>query len=150
MEKRKEFVATAFIVHGQRVLLMLHSGLKKWIPVGGHIEQNETPEQALRREVKEEVGIEVEIQERAGMKFDYHGDTKSLLSPRIIRLDEIDDEHQHINLTYFAKSRTSKITPEEDKDMEDLRWFSEKDLDSNLIPKNVRHLGKLAIKEMGW
>ena len=31
----------------------------KWIGVGGHIEENESPEQAVKREVKEETNLDL-------------------------------------------------------------------------------------------
>jgi len=40
---RKDFVATAFIADGGKVLLVLHRKLGLWLPVGGHIEEGETP-----------------------------------------------------------------------------------------------------------
>ncbi len=35
--------------------------INKWLPVGGHIEQNETPDEALLREIKEETNLDVEL-----------------------------------------------------------------------------------------
>lgn len=55
-------VVGAYIVNDfGRVLLIKHRRLNKWLPVGGHIEEdkNETPDDATRREIREEVGLEV-------------------------------------------------------------------------------------------
>lgn len=32
----------------------------KWIGIGGHLEENESPEECIRREVREEVGLPIE------------------------------------------------------------------------------------------
>jgi ADP-ribose pyrophosphatase YjhB (NUDIX family) len=56
-----DFTVEAFVVHHNRVLLIYHKQLQKWLPLGGHIELNEDPEQALVREITEESGLEVEI-----------------------------------------------------------------------------------------
>lgn len=56
-----DFVITVFIVYKDKVLLVHHPRYDKWIPMGGHIELDEDPEQALFREIKEETGLEVEI-----------------------------------------------------------------------------------------
>ncbi len=40
-----------------KYVLSYHSGHQSWETQGGHIEQNETPEQAARRELYEESGV---------------------------------------------------------------------------------------------
>jgi len=37
----------------------MHPKLKKWLPPGGHVEENESPPEAATREVKEETGLEI-------------------------------------------------------------------------------------------
>jgi ADP-ribose pyrophosphatase YjhB (NUDIX family) len=44
-----DFVVTVFIVHKDKVLLVHHPRYGKWIPMGGHIELDEDPEEALFR-----------------------------------------------------------------------------------------------------
>ena len=54
----------ATIVNGDRILLVrqIYKGETFWTFPGGSIEQNETPEQAAIREVKEESGVDIKIQ----------------------------------------------------------------------------------------
>ena len=80
MEKRKlDFVATAYIFDSEkRVLLIYHNKRDMWLPVGGHIEANETPDEALRREIKEEVSLSVEILGQT--KTSKEGDVKENLA----------------------------------------------------------------------
>lgn len=59
---KKHFTATAFVIDShRRALLLWHKRLKRWMPPGGHIDPNETPEDAAARECKEETGLDVEI-----------------------------------------------------------------------------------------
>ena len=58
----KHFTATAFIVDSQnRTLLLWHKRLQRWMPPGGHVDENETPQETAARECKEETGLDVEI-----------------------------------------------------------------------------------------
>jgi ADP-ribose pyrophosphatase YjhB (NUDIX family) len=56
------FTASALIIADEaepKVLLMKHPKLGLWLPPGGHVEWNEDPHQAVLRETKEEVGIDL-------------------------------------------------------------------------------------------
>jgi 8-oxo-dGTP pyrophosphatase MutT (NUDIX family) len=44
-----------------KFLLVDHKKLRLWLPVGGELENGETPQQAGRREVMEETGLECEF-----------------------------------------------------------------------------------------
>jgi NUDIX domain len=49
-----DFAVVALVVHQNRVLLIYHKQLQrlhKWLPLGGHLELDENPEQALFREI---------------------------------------------------------------------------------------------------
>lgn len=57
-------VVVALVVSRKKVFLGLRSPEKNWYPscwdlIGGHIEENETAEEALCREVWEELGVTV-------------------------------------------------------------------------------------------
>ncbi len=49
-----DFIINIYIIYKGKVLLIYHKKLDKWLPIGGHIELDEDPEEALFREVKEE------------------------------------------------------------------------------------------------
>jgi 8-oxo-dGTP pyrophosphatase MutT (NUDIX family) len=55
----------AIIVHDRRIALLTNRSSGKYFPPGGGIEVGETLEDALRREVREETGLEIEIQQFA-------------------------------------------------------------------------------------
>jgi len=40
---------SVFIVHRDKVLLIYHKYYNEWLPIGGHIELDEDPEEALYR-----------------------------------------------------------------------------------------------------
>ena len=84
----KHFTATGFLVRDGKVLLVNHRKLKRWLPVGGHIEAGEDPTQALRREVREEVGLDIEIVADALPVDD--DDVRGLPRPETILLETIE------------------------------------------------------------
>ena len=59
-------VVAGLLRRGDRVLLCHRSADRTWYPdawdlPGGHVEDGETPEQALVRELREELGVEVAV-----------------------------------------------------------------------------------------
>ncbi len=128
-----DFIVSVFIVHNDKVLLVHHPKYNKWIPMGGHIELNEDPEQALYREVQEETGLEVEL---LGTKPDIPAaDTKFLVAPHYMDVHEANAPHKHIALIYFARAKNSQHTLSDEH--LDIHWLREEDLDKpkyNLDP----------------
>lgn len=62
MKKDKiDFVASGIIIDKNAVLMIWHSKLNAWLFPGGHIEYNETMEEAVIRECKEEVNLDTEV-----------------------------------------------------------------------------------------
>jgi 8-oxo-dGTP pyrophosphatase MutT (NUDIX family) len=144
---RKDFVVTAYIVKDGKVLLVHHRKLGMWLPVGGHIDEGETPDEAILREAKEEAGLEIEI---AGRKYETgtrKGVVEMLLTPHHIQLEEIDGKHQHIDMVYFAKSKSGRVVLKKDEH-DEIRWFSPEDLDSGTVPPTTKHFARQAIREL--
>jgi len=148
---RKDFVATAFIVRGGKVLLVKHRKLGLWLPVGGHIEKGETPEEALRREALEESGLEIEV--LGGPAFECEDENVSmLLMPHHMQMElikhDMEKAHHHVDLIYFCRAKKGKERLNE-KEAYEIKWFSESGLEGSEITENVRVLGKKAIERAG-
>ncbi len=121
-----DFTVAIFIVHEGKVLVIHHRKLDKWLPVGGHIELDENPEQAALREAREESGLEVElIGERPPTTS---LGTRALIGPRFLDIHRISDTHEHIGMIYWAKPKSGAVTLA-GEEHHDIRWCSGKELE---------------------
>ena len=125
-----DFTVAIFVVEDEKVLLVHHRKLDRWLPLGGHIELNEDPEAAALREAREECGLEVElIGERpptTGMG------TRALIAPRFLDIHRINESHEHIGMIYWARPKDGSVKLAAEEHHE-IRWCSEFDL-SQLEP----------------
>jgi 8-oxo-dGTP pyrophosphatase MutT (NUDIX family) len=122
-----DFTVAIFVVHECKVLLIHHRKLDAWLPLGGHIELDEDPEQAALREAKEESGFDVEL---LGERPPTTGPgTRALIAPRFLDIHRITDTHEHIGMIYWArpKNGTMALAAEEHHD---IRWCSATELDT--------------------
>ena len=126
IHEKIDFTVAIFVVQDSRVLLIHHRKLDKWLPLGGHIELEEDPEQAALRETREESGLEVElIGERPPTT---EPGTRALIAPRFLDIHRITETHEHIGMIYWARPKNGTLTLAE-LEHHDLRWCSSADLD---------------------
>lgn len=102
-----DFVVSVFIVHRGRVLLVHHKRYDEWLPIGGHIELDEDPEQALFREIREESGLKVRI--LSGKPAIGHRGVKAILTPEFVDVHQINSRHKHIAFVYFGVSTHARV-----------------------------------------
>ncbi len=122
-----DFTVAIFVVRDGKVLLIHHRKLDKWLPLGGHIELDEDPEIAARREAKEESGLEVELLGERPPTTE--PGTRALIAPRFLDIHRITDTHEHIGMMYWARPRQGSVTLA-GEEHHDIRWCSSADLDS--------------------
>lgn len=141
-----DFVVNIFIIHENRVLLIYHKELRKWLPVGGHIELDEGPEEAIFREAEEETGLKnIKIlSQKPELKFE---GTKFLYPPTFLDIHNISENHKHIALNYFAKTKSNKVRLAK-KEHQEIRWFTKKEIDSPKfnIQSSIKFYAKQAFK----
>jgi len=143
-----DWTIVAYVVHERKVLFVFHKKLQKWLPLGGHIELNEDPDEALVREVKEESGIEaIEV---LATKPDIEVDAserKFLYTPAYIDIHTINEKHRHIGLVYFLRTKTDIIRLAEQEHAE-IRWLTEEELDNPqfLLESSIKFYAREAIQ----
>ncbi|NLN20073.1 MAG: NUDIX domain-containing protein [Firmicutes bacterium] len=140
----REWSVATFVVHQERVLLLYHRQLQKWLPPGGHIEPNELPCEAAVREVWEETKVLVEL---VGEKALSVSDPRQLILPRGIQLETIDDDHQHIDLVYFARV-LGDPTPTGNSESSAVGWYGREDWPKMGLTYEIQQWVELAVREV--
>jgi 8-oxo-dGTP pyrophosphatase MutT (NUDIX family) len=141
IHKDYDFTISAYIVYKSKVLLTNHPRYNKWIPMGGHVELNEDPDQTLVREIKEETGLDVEILNTKPEVDDLK--IKFLYTPSFIEVHEANPPHKHICLVYYARAKNDKHVLSDEHTA--IEWLGEDDLDN---PKyNLSESVKFGVRE---
>ena len=120
-----DFTVAIFVVHEHKVLIIHHRKLDRWLPLGGHIELDEDPEQAALREAREESGLssiravgdgifDVDIHAipaRGAEPEHFHYDVRYLLEAD--RGEELRMSSESKDLQWVAMERVEELTGEE-------------------------------------
>lgn len=131
-----DFVVSVFIVNRGRVLLIHHKRYDEWLPIGGHIELDEDPDEALAREIREECGLSVRLLNTRPPVA--HAGVKPLLTPSYVDSHRIAGKHRHVAFVYFGESASDKVVLHE-REHHEFRWFKESEL-SALKPKITKSI----------
>jgi 8-oxo-dGTP pyrophosphatase MutT (NUDIX family) len=141
----RHFTVAVFVVFEGKVLLHHHRKLGMWLPPGGHIEEDELPDEAALREVWEETGVRVEL---VGERREDIEDPVQLHRPAGVQLENIGPGHQHIDLIYFAKpAGTAEIRDE--FAAEKVGWYGPEDWDGMRVNAEVRGWCERALAALG-
>ena len=116
-----DWVVSVFIVRRGRVLLCHHKKYREWLPVGGHVDLDEDPEQALFKEIREECGLKVRI--LADKPAIAHAGVKPVYTPSYVDVHRIKGVHKHIALIYFGTSHSGRVRLEK-REFKEYRWLS--------------------------
>ncbi len=126
IHEKIDFTVAIFVVHEGRILVIHHRNLDRWLPLGGHIDLDEDPEQAALREAREESGLDVEL---VGERPPITGPgTRALIAPRFLDIHRISETHEHIGLIYWARPKTGTLTLAA-AEHHDIRWCTSLELD---------------------
>ncbi|PSP28955.1 NUDIX hydrolase [Halobacteriales archaeon QH_2_65_14] len=155
METTRHFVATVYVVNDGAVALHEHDRLGMWLPPGGHVERDELPHEAAKREVREELGLAVEL---VAPVDDLDSPTaRSLPEPQHFLLEDINVHdgkvgHQHVDFVYYGHVGSRAVDPADgEADAEAWEWFTAEELRENpaTFEPDVVAAGERAIETIG-
>jgi len=146
----KHFTASAFVLQDNRILLVNHRKHRVWIYPGGHVEPDETPDEACLREVFEETGVACHIVSPRDDTLGEPDVVEVLHVPWMVLCERIapgtEPEHCHIDFAYVCEplpGEGSYLT-EDTRETNGVGWFTLEETRSlSLFPDFRRQITKL-------
>lgn len=139
----RHFCASVFIINPitKKILLVYHKKFNKWVQPGGHIEENETPEETAKREVYEETGLKIEL---LGERFPREDD---FIRPLAIQCNRNLQGDMHIDITYVAVPINNTNAVLNDEESTDIGWFSREELEAIDVFPDIKITMDYILKE---
>jgi 8-oxo-dGTP pyrophosphatase MutT (NUDIX family) len=154
MIMERQFTATVYIVDHDKVLLIHHRKLNKWLPPGGHLDPNEIPPDGARREAREETGLEIEFIPQENVWVE-RWNARSFERPYLCLLEEIPAHgdkaaHQHVDFIYLARPAGGKEV-QNHCETGGMRWFTLQEIrnlkpDEEIFVETQQTLEKILMK----
>jgi len=131
---KRHFCASVFVINpkNKKILLVHHKKFNKWVQPGGHIEDDETPEEAALREVYEETGVKVQL---LGRRFPREDD---YIRPLGIQKNRNNRGDIHIDIIYLAIPVNNIDTTVNVKENLDAKWFSRHELENISVFPDIK------------
>lgn len=117
-----------------QILLVDHKKAELWLPPGGHVDPREDPKDAVRREAKEELGIEVEFLFNEPLLLTV---TKTVGNVA---------KHTDVSLWYLLKGDPSQVLDYDPNEFHQIRWFR---IDEMPLEKSDPHMKRFIEKMVG-
>jgi ADP-ribose pyrophosphatase YjhB (NUDIX family) len=114
-----------------KILLVDHKKAELWLPPGGHVEPGEDPKETVRREAKEELGIDAEFLVDEPILLTVTQTVGNVL------------KHTDVSLWYLLKGDSDQVLDYDADEFNQIRWFA---LDSIPFEKSDPHMKRFIDK----
>lgn len=143
---KTDLVVAGYLIHDGRVLLIHHKKLGLWLPPGGHIEKDEVPDDALVREFKEELNLDVVLLNRSDVPI--AGNVKRQLAlPFHVNVHSVGD-HEHCCFYYLCRLKGANKLKFLKTELKGFTWLSSEELEQERVPADVRSIALKALDMM--
>jgi 8-oxo-dGTP diphosphatase len=133
---KTDLTVAGYIFHEDKLLLIHHNKLNKWLPVGGHIDENEVPDDALAREIKEETNLDVKIFHDLGVPKEGNI-VRATETPFHTNVHSVGD-HNHYCSFYVCKALNPE-TLQVNEELKGFKWVTKSELEDDSIPSDVKN-----------
>lgn len=116
-----------------KILLVDHKKAKLWLPPGGHVEPGEHPKDTVKREVKEELGIEA----------DFLLDSPLFLTISKTTITPTKTTHTDVSIWYVLRADPNVPLDYDRREFKQIRWFGIEDIP---FQKSDPHIGRFIAK----
>ena len=141
---KKDLAVGAYIIHEDKLVLILHNKLGIWLPPGGHIEPNETPDQAVIREVKEEVNLDIKFLQYKRL-YTGRNVREECALPFYTNVHSV-GAHEHFGLFYLCKAKDITQLEGNLNEIGGIRFFSLESLALDFITEDIQAIGRYALE----
>lgn len=144
-----DHTVTGFIIRDDgdepRAFLHMHKKLHMLLPVGGHIELDETPWGAIAHELEEESGYrlaDVEIMQPT-LRIKQYEDIVVHPQPLFMNTHAFSEDHWHSDTAYLFLTHSDPTQELGKNESLDIRWLTRREIEQlpkNMIYDNIRDI----------
>lgn len=141
-----EYVVGGYVVDDQRVLLLWHSDLARWVPAGGRIRlaAGEYPHEAVERKVAEECGLVVRVIDCSGATVADEF-ASPLPAPAAVQEIRLQPGVGYLDFVYFCRVTGGELSLNY-VEARAYHWFDVEDLKRFPLVPHVRNYAQLALE----
>lgn len=120
---KTDLTAAGYVFYNNRLLFIHHSKLDLWLPPGGHIDKDEIPDDAVKREIQEETRLNVIVLSALPLSISDKliGVKRTAAIPFYANVHSVGD-HDHYGACYICESDTDKVIRNDET--KDHKWMT--------------------------
>lgn len=141
---KRHFCASVIIINpeNKKILLVKHKKFNKWVQPGGHLEENETPEEGALREAYEETGLRIDL---IGERFPRESD---FIRPLAIQKNMSQEDNMHIDFVYLGYPREDAHEYYDKNESYAIKWFTREELEHYDVFPDIKITYDYILKEV--